>query len=152
MENIAFPAFYITEFAKVNDGSFPVVLPKNTHPTVEHCCTFPFTYIMFLCPKIRNVMLLCRTVLLWLIHHLKIKNLHSFSEEYTFVVDSPSEDQKPTLLFTNNESRSQAMSQSDGGVYTKDGINQYVVHGMSQQLWEVRTDQHWERENSFACK
>ena len=46
-----------------------------------------------------------------------------------FVVDSPSEDQRPTLLFTNNESRSENLPPTGG--YTKDGINQYVVHGMS---------------------
>ena len=46
-----------------------------------------------------------------------------------FVVDSLSEDQRPTLLFTNNESRSENPPSTGG--YTKDGINQYVVHGMS---------------------
>ena len=67
------------------------------------------------------------------------------------MVDSACEDQKPTLLFTNNESRSQAMSQSHSGVYTKDGFNQYVVHGMSHhQLLEVHSDQHWEREKLFC--
>ena len=51
-------------------------------------------------------------------------------EEYMFAADSASEGQKPTLLFTNNESRSHAGSQPHNGIYTKDGINQFVVHGM----------------------